>query len=147
MKRIIQKTLLGIVLLTTTNLSAGQIIANINCPLTKMVLSGQEVSVVKLKKIFEGKIDKCIDGNKISKFALNENEPLMGAFAKNIFNIEAVELFHMWSSLEISQGIAKPTIVSTTNRMLRSISNTNNSVGIVSDDTILPPNIIQIYKF
>jgi len=147
MKNIIKKTLLGIVLLATTNLSAGQIIANINCPLSQRVLKGETINVIRFQQIFEGKIEKCTDGNIIQRFTLKEDNPIMEIFAQNIFKLSSIELFHKWKSIELTQGISKPTILSSEERMVRTISNIDNSVGMVSDETVLPPTVIKILSF
>lgn len=134
-------------LLAFTSVNAGVIVVNSSCPYAQKVAKGEAPDEIRLKQIFEGRIEKCGDGEKINRYVLDVNNPVMAEFADKIFNLDVTALFHRWGNLALSQGIKQPTVMNSTNRIIRSVTKDPHSFAILPDGLELPPEVVIIHKF
>ena len=131
---------LVLILFLSLQLHAGQIIVNKNNILSQL-------NFTDIQQIFRLQRLSWSNGETISVYMLPSASPTQNDFTHRYLYMNAREVYEHWMAYVLNGGMNNPPLFLNERRLLKQINKKVNSIGLVSDDAILPSNVKVIYRF
>lgn len=129
-----------ILLFLSLQLHSGQIIVN-----KKNSIS--HLSATDVHQIFHLKQLAWSNGETISVYMLPSVSPTQNDFTKRYLQMNAREVYEYWMAYVLNGGMNNPPLFLNERRLLKQIDKKVNSIGLVSDNAVLPSNVKVIHTF
>ena len=121
-------------------LQAGQIIVNKANTLSQLSFSD-------IQQIFHLKRLAWDNEEMISVYMLPSASPTQNEFTRRYLQMNAREVYEHWMAYVLNGGMNNPPMFLNERRILKQINKKVNSIGLVSDDALLPVNVKVVYQF